>query len=205
MQRLGASFRAVRIKRGWRQVDVALRARVHRSVVSRIERGHLEQISVGTLLSIARVLEIQVTWSARWRGGDLDRLLAGRHARLHEAVADWFASTFPDSGAGGLLLDLWRARDHRYPRVASGASGTARDRVEDRHRRRESTHRVDGSAAPARVADRAGSWMGAADGIDLGSGRWRTDQPGTAGGPSSGASERIPDRRPVDRRLAPPS
>jgi transcriptional regulator with XRE-family HTH domain len=96
MQRFGASFRAVRIKRGWRQIDVAARARVHRSVVSRIERGHLEQISIGTLLSIARVLEIQVSWSARWRAGDLDRLLAGRHARLHEAVADWFAGTFPE-------------------------------------------------------------------------------------------------------------
>ena len=75
MQRLGASFRAVRIKRGWRQVDVATRAEVDRSVVSAIERGHLERISIGTLLSIARMLEIQVTWSARWRAGDLDRLV----------------------------------------------------------------------------------------------------------------------------------
>jgi transcriptional regulator with XRE-family HTH domain len=88
MQRLGASFRAVRIKRGWRQRD--------RSVVSAIERGHLERLSIGTLLSIARVLEIQVTWSARWRGGDLDRLLASRHARLHEAVATWFATSLPE-------------------------------------------------------------------------------------------------------------
>ena len=96
MQRLGASFRAVRIKRGWRQVDVAARAKVDRSVVSAIERGHLERISIGTLLSIARVLEIQVTWSTRWRAGDLDRLLASRHARLHEAVANWFATSLPE-------------------------------------------------------------------------------------------------------------
>jgi transcriptional regulator with XRE-family HTH domain len=96
MQRCGAAFRAVRIKRGWRQVDVAMRAGVHRSVVSRIERGHLEHISIGTLLAVARVLEIQVTWTARWRAGDLDRVLAGRHARLHEAVAGWFASTMPE-------------------------------------------------------------------------------------------------------------
>jgi len=96
MQRCGAAFRAVRIKRGWRQVDVAARAGVHRSVVSRIERGHLEHLSIGTLLSVARVLEIQVTWSTRWRAGDLDRLIAGRHARLHEGVASWFATTLPE-------------------------------------------------------------------------------------------------------------
>jgi hypothetical protein len=33
MQRCGASFRAVRIKRGWRQIDVAMRAHLDRSVV----------------------------------------------------------------------------------------------------------------------------------------------------------------------------
>jgi transcriptional regulator with XRE-family HTH domain len=40
MQRCGSTFRAVRIKRGWRQVDLARRAGVHRSVISSIERGH---------------------------------------------------------------------------------------------------------------------------------------------------------------------
>ena len=96
MQRCGATFRAVRIRRGWRQVDVAARARVHRSVVSRIERGHLERVSIGTLLEVARALEIQVTFGTRWRAGDLDRLVGGRHSRLHEAVATWFATTLPD-------------------------------------------------------------------------------------------------------------
>lgn len=95
MQRCGATFRAVRIKRGWRQIDVAARAHVNRSVVSTIERGHLERVSIGTLLAVARVLEIQVTWSTRWKAGDLDRLVAGRHARLHEAVASWFTTTLP--------------------------------------------------------------------------------------------------------------
>lgn len=96
MQRCGATFRAVRIKRGWRQVEVATRARVHRSVVSAVERGHLEQLSIGTLLEIARVLEIQITFGTRWRAGELDRLISGRHSRLHEAVAAWFATTLPD-------------------------------------------------------------------------------------------------------------
>jgi transcriptional regulator with XRE-family HTH domain len=96
MQRCGATFRAVRIKRGWRQIDVAARARVHRSVVSGIERGHLERVSIGTLLEVARALEIQVTFGTRWRAGDLDRLIAGRHSRLHEAVAAWFETALSD-------------------------------------------------------------------------------------------------------------
>ena len=96
MQRCGASFRAVRIKRGWRQIDVADRAGIHRSVVSAVERGHLEPVSIATLLAIARVLEIQVTISTRWRAGDLDRLIAGRHGRFHESVARWFETDLPD-------------------------------------------------------------------------------------------------------------
>jgi transcriptional regulator with XRE-family HTH domain len=96
MQRCGATFRAVRIKRGWRQVDVADRARIDRSVISDVERGHLEHVAVGTLLKIARVLEIQLSLTTRWRAGDLDRLVSARHSGLHEAVASWFAVDLPD-------------------------------------------------------------------------------------------------------------
>ncbi len=95
LQRFGATFRAVRIKRGWRQIDVAARVGVHRSVISAIERGHLERVSIGTILAIARVLEIGVSLSARWRAGDLDRLIASRHGRLHESVARWFETELP--------------------------------------------------------------------------------------------------------------
>jgi transcriptional regulator with XRE-family HTH domain len=96
MQRCGATFRAVRIKRGWRQVDLARRVSVHRSVISNIERGHLESVAIGTLLRIARALEIQVTFTTRWRAGDLDRLISGKHAGLHEAVARWFDTELPE-------------------------------------------------------------------------------------------------------------
>jgi transcriptional regulator with XRE-family HTH domain len=96
MQRCGTTFRAVRIKRGWRQVDLARRARVHRSVVSNIERGHLDGITLGTLLRVARTLEVHVSITTRWRGGDLDRLISARHSGLHEAVARWFGAQLPD-------------------------------------------------------------------------------------------------------------
>jgi transcriptional regulator with XRE-family HTH domain len=95
-QALGARFRAVRIKRGWRQADVGARARVDRSVVSRIERGHLESVTLGTLLRVARTLDIQVTVNARSRGADLDRLVNAHHAGLHESVVAWFGRILPE-------------------------------------------------------------------------------------------------------------
>jgi transcriptional regulator with XRE-family HTH domain len=96
LQRCGASFRAVRIKRRWRQSDLAARAGVSRSLISSIERGHLEHVAIGTLLVVARALEIQVSLTTRWHAGDLDRLVSGRHSRMHEAVARWFGSTLPE-------------------------------------------------------------------------------------------------------------
>jgi transcriptional regulator with XRE-family HTH domain len=96
MRSFGARFRAVRVKRGWRQQDVADRARVHRTVISNIERGRLEAVSVGTILAVARALDIQVSLTARWYAGDLDRLVNSRHARLHESVARWFAEDLPE-------------------------------------------------------------------------------------------------------------
>ncbi len=96
LQQLGARFRAVRIRRGWRQLDVAKKVGLDPSVISRIERGHLERITLGTLLATARALDIQVALTARSRGADLDRLVNGRHAGLHESVARWFAAELPE-------------------------------------------------------------------------------------------------------------
>ena len=95
MQQLGARLRAVRVRRGWRQEDLAPRVGVDRSVISRIERGHLDRIVLGTLLDVARELDVQISVTARSRGADLDRLVNGRHAALHESVARWFAEDLP--------------------------------------------------------------------------------------------------------------
>jgi transcriptional regulator with XRE-family HTH domain len=59
-QHLGARFRAVRIRRGWRQLDVARRVGLNASTISRIERGHLERIPLGTLLGVARARALVV-------------------------------------------------------------------------------------------------------------------------------------------------
>jgi transcriptional regulator with XRE-family HTH domain len=91
-QRLGGVFRAVRIRLGRRQIDVARRAGVSASLISLIERGHLGSITVDRLRRVAAALEIRLDLLARWRGGELDRLMNARHATLTEAVAVWITS-----------------------------------------------------------------------------------------------------------------
>jgi transcriptional regulator with XRE-family HTH domain len=96
LQRTGAAIRAVRIRRGWTQSALAARASVHRSVVSRIERGHLEGTTVWRILAVAKALDMRVRVTPSWRAGDLDRLLNGGHSRLHESVAAWFSDELPE-------------------------------------------------------------------------------------------------------------
>jgi transcriptional regulator with XRE-family HTH domain len=74
-QRVGASFRAVRVKRRWRQSDVAERAGVSRAYVSLIERGHLEQATVAMLRRVAGALDMRV--SRPKRPGDATATQAG--------------------------------------------------------------------------------------------------------------------------------
>jgi transcriptional regulator with XRE-family HTH domain len=90
--RVGAAFRAVRLKRRWRQEDVAMRARLHRSTVSLIERGHWDRLSFEAMARAAGALEIRLEVIPRWRGGDLDRLMNAGHSHLHEVVARVFGA-----------------------------------------------------------------------------------------------------------------
>ena len=86
-QQVGALFRAVRIRSGKRQEDVATGARVHRSRISGVERGLLDRVPIGELRAIAAQLEIRVEVGASWRGGDGARIVNERHTRMHELVA----------------------------------------------------------------------------------------------------------------------
>jgi len=83
--RLGLQLRALRICRRWRQLDVALRARVSRGTISNIERGKLAGVSLLTLIRVAEVLGADVDVRVRWRGEQLDRLLDADHASLADA------------------------------------------------------------------------------------------------------------------------
>ena len=92
--RFGAALRAARVRRGWRQLDLAIRAGLSDSLVSRIERGHLDGIQLGTLRAIAAVLEVRVELLPRSRAADLDRLINAKHAALTEAMTGWLRA-FP--------------------------------------------------------------------------------------------------------------
>ena len=89
-QRLGSAIRLVRVRRGWRQADLARRTGIGQSTISRIERGHFASLSLGTLRTVAAELDIRVDVIGRWRAGDMDRLLNAGHSRLHESVARAF-------------------------------------------------------------------------------------------------------------------
>jgi transcriptional regulator with XRE-family HTH domain len=84
--KLGRLLRAVRRRSGKRQIDVAAAAGVSQQTVSRIERGQLGSMSLGTARRIGRSLEVSLDLSARWRGAAGDRLLDEAHARLVEVV-----------------------------------------------------------------------------------------------------------------------
>jgi transcriptional regulator with XRE-family HTH domain len=90
---VGRIVRAVRRRRGWRQIDVARPAGVSQQLTSLIELGRLEQVSLGMLRSVARALDIDLPLAPRWRGPELDRLLDAEHATLVDAAVAVFAAS----------------------------------------------------------------------------------------------------------------
>ena len=86
MGRIGRSIRALRMRRGWRQADLATRAGVARSVVGRIERGERPGLTVDALDAVVAALGAIAEIRVLWQGERLDRLLDESHARLVELV-----------------------------------------------------------------------------------------------------------------------
>jgi transcriptional regulator with XRE-family HTH domain len=78
-------MRALRRRRGWRQHDCAIRAGIHRSTWSLLERGHVDHLSVATLRRCLAVLEVRLELVPSWRGAALSRLLDESHAALQSA------------------------------------------------------------------------------------------------------------------------
>lgn len=85
---VGLVLRALRRRRGWRQLDVAVAAGCSQSLVSLVERGHLESVAFGMLRRVFGALEVRLSLVATWRGADLDRLLDEEHAAIVAATAD---------------------------------------------------------------------------------------------------------------------
>ena len=85
--RLGRRFRALRHRLGWRQVDVGERAEVSQGLVSLVECGHVQDVSVRALRRLAVSLGAELRLELWFRGGELDRLVDEGHAALLGAVA----------------------------------------------------------------------------------------------------------------------
>jgi transcriptional regulator with XRE-family HTH domain len=85
-RRVGRVVREVRIRRGWRQRDLATAASVSQSLISRIELGRLDHVSLDRLRAIGAALDIAISIDAWWRAGVLDRLVDRGHASLVEYV-----------------------------------------------------------------------------------------------------------------------
>lgn len=83
---IGRVFRELRHRLGWTQRAVAAKAGISRGSYSEIERGRIDQASLGRLRRVAATLEVRLILDPSWRGAGLDRLFASRHASMAEAV-----------------------------------------------------------------------------------------------------------------------
>ena len=86
--RIGRSLRALRQRRGLTQAQLAEAAGVSQSLVSLIERGHLETVALRTIQRVFAVLDTRLDVQVSWRGGGLDRLLDEAHLALVMRRAD---------------------------------------------------------------------------------------------------------------------
>ncbi|MDQ6793781.1 MAG: helix-turn-helix domain-containing protein [Chloroflexota bacterium] len=84
--RLGRQIRALRRRRGWRQVDLAARAGLSRATIARVELGGAEDMPLRTLGRIATAMSARLDARLLWNGESLDRLLDQTHAALVEEL-----------------------------------------------------------------------------------------------------------------------
>lgn len=91
-RRVGLILRALRLRKGLRQADVAAQAGVSQSTASRAERGHLGSLSLDGTRRLLAAVDARAELDVRWRGGELDRLVDERHARLVAATGALLAA-----------------------------------------------------------------------------------------------------------------
>jgi len=130
--RFGRQVRVLRRRRSWRQIDLAGRAQLSRTTISRVELGHVEEGTVRAVQAISTAMSARLDLAPSWNGEALDRLLDAAHAELVEIVArqlralDWdvavevsFNIRWMARGVGRLLV-IREARTARR-RVATHA------------------------------------------------------------------------------------
>lgn len=84
---LPRAVRHLRRHRGWRQADLTARSGVSRQAISRIERGLLAGIALGTLGKLTDAFGATADVYLRWEGEQLDRLIDRVHASAQEQTA----------------------------------------------------------------------------------------------------------------------
>jgi transcriptional regulator with XRE-family HTH domain len=84
---VGRLLRMVRIRREWRQSDVAARVGVSASVVARHERGMINSLAM--LDRHASALDLRLDLRLLGRSGQLVRMADEEHAAIVESIADW--------------------------------------------------------------------------------------------------------------------
>lgn len=86
------AIRFLRTRKGWLQADLGMRAGVSRQLISRVERGEIAGMTLGSLDRLASALDASVQLQLRWHGEQLDRLMDAAHAASQQAIAALLAT-----------------------------------------------------------------------------------------------------------------
>jgi transcriptional regulator with XRE-family HTH domain len=85
-QNVSRAVRFLRRRVSWTQSTLGERARMSRETVSRLERGAIDSLTIGSLERVANALGAVLVLDLRWEGERLERLMDAGHARLQEAA-----------------------------------------------------------------------------------------------------------------------
>jgi transcriptional regulator with XRE-family HTH domain len=114
-RRAALTIRTLRVRRGWRQKDLAARAGVSRQLVTKIESGRIESVPLRAVRKVVAALGGTAEILIRAPGGEADRALNAGHAAMHEAAARLFRR-----------VDGWvTAPEVTFSITASAASSTS--------------------------------------------------------------------------------
>jgi len=109
-QLVGRSFRAIRVRRGLRQSDVARLAGVSRWTVARVEQGRLNRVALTSIRPVAGMLDMSIELAVRWQGAELDRVAGSGHDALREAVARLLGERSGWIAVPALSCSIWGER-----------------------------------------------------------------------------------------------
>lgn len=84
--KIGDRVRVVRLKRRLTQVDVATAAGLRPIEVSHLERGVLDELTIGMMRRIVAVIGMHIDLVPKWKSVDLEREMVGAHDALQAAV-----------------------------------------------------------------------------------------------------------------------